>query len=570
MFIQGVGFSNKSKFQFDEQTNRLTIISLDSSTVGFYSAVDSNWRTFTTIVSALNISSFRIEHFRISSDQKDSSLLFCSISILRSTFENIEKSTSTNRIETLPKLNLFVSNRNDQIKTNEFLLGQNLTRTIEIQRRLTRADHNETVQCQVESALNNEVFLIKRETIDFQYGPNLEAGALDNVQLTSEVMKIIEIECQIEANPSPSFVWYEISSNRSMLFNNENVFGTTKQIQRIYQHEGNFSMQCQAQSNGKTVQQNFLIHVRQSTNSIKTLSNFNEINEKSNKIPMIVGLTIAAVFLLLILSIAGAMIFSLKRRKSDPNSSDEQNDKTPSNGSKSRWGNLPIDYSKSKVDSSSTSHLVESAETSSIQNVVPPVLPARPSPMTTNPTNLVSLSYRQASALPGFRPLDSIDGRSNSRMNDDEIPSTIYNRSRTTTPLGSHRSLSESIQSLRSNQQQHSLVLPMKKRSNDEHHYQNPIQLQIQREQMIKSDNNTSEEDEETSRQSTNNLQRPVGYNPVHFTQDNRVESPFASEKILLDQMKFRGNDEPPPSYHQVTETPSRLTSYVYREPTEV
>ena len=54
LFIQGVGFSNKSKFQYDEQTNRLTILSLDSSTVGFYSAVDSNWKTFNTIVSAIN------------------------------------------------------------------------------------------------------------------------------------------------------------------------------------------------------------------------------------------------------------------------------------------------------------------------------------------------------------------------------------------------------------------------------------------------------------------------------------------------------------------------------------
>lgn len=52
--------------------------------------------------------------------------------------------------------------------------------------------------------------------------------------------------------------------------------------------------------------------------------------------------------------------------------------------------------------------------------------------------------------------------------------------------------------------------------------------------------------------------------------QSNRTESPFASEKILLDQMKFRQSDEAPPSYRQVAENSSRMTSYVYREPTEV
>lgn len=54
LFIMGVGFSNKSKFNYDEENNRLTILSLDSTTVGYYSAVDSNWKTFTTILSAIN------------------------------------------------------------------------------------------------------------------------------------------------------------------------------------------------------------------------------------------------------------------------------------------------------------------------------------------------------------------------------------------------------------------------------------------------------------------------------------------------------------------------------------
>ena len=85
---------------------------------------------------------------------------------------------------------------------------------------------------------------------------------MEKNQLTSEVMKIMTIECQIEANPMPSYVWYEIDVNRSTpSFHGQSVFGTTKQIQRIYQQAGTYAMQCQAQSNGKTVQQEFSINV---------------------------------------------------------------------------------------------------------------------------------------------------------------------------------------------------------------------------------------------------------------------------------------------------------------------
>lgn len=170
---------------------------------------------------------------------------------------------------------------------------------------------------------------------------------------------------------------------------------------------------------------------------------------------------------------------------------------------KSRWGNLPIDYSKCKQDSSSTSHLVESAETTSIHtNSTAPPIPSRPSALNPlqNSANFVSLSYRQASALPGFRPLDEPYSNSMHRRYDDDDendgdsirrPIPMTNRSRTTTPLGSHRSLSESIQSLRSNQQP-PLVLPMKKRSNEtsttKSDYQNMEQLKLQQQQMVKAD----------------------------------------------------------------------------------
>ena len=54
LFIMGVGFSNKSKSNYDEKNNRLTILSLDPATVGYYSAVDPNWQTFVHILSAIN------------------------------------------------------------------------------------------------------------------------------------------------------------------------------------------------------------------------------------------------------------------------------------------------------------------------------------------------------------------------------------------------------------------------------------------------------------------------------------------------------------------------------------
>ncbi len=97
---------------------------------------------------------------------------------------------------------------------------------------------------------------------------------------------MISMECQIEANPTPSYVWYEMSPNAStgmmpyygqqnpygqqpyplqpqpnMPTAGMNVFGTTRQIQRIYQNTGQHAMQCQAQSRGKTVKQQFLIMV---------------------------------------------------------------------------------------------------------------------------------------------------------------------------------------------------------------------------------------------------------------------------------------------------------------------
>lgn len=99
-----------------------------------------------------------------------SSLVSCSVSIIRSTFQSNEPSSSTG-IESLPRLNLFLSTRTltpEQKLTNETLNGQNFTRTITLKRPMTRADHNGTLQCQVESNNNLDVYLIRQQFVDFQ------------------------------------------------------------------------------------------------------------------------------------------------------------------------------------------------------------------------------------------------------------------------------------------------------------------------------------------------------------------------------------------------------------------
>ena len=78
---------------------------------------------------------------------------------------------NVNPIAHLPQLDLFLSTRNhfsDQKKSEEFLLGQNFTRLMTMQRPLTRADHNGTIQCHVKSTVNHDVYLIKSEFIDIQ------------------------------------------------------------------------------------------------------------------------------------------------------------------------------------------------------------------------------------------------------------------------------------------------------------------------------------------------------------------------------------------------------------------
>ncbi|CAF0933588.1 unnamed protein product [Rotaria sordida] len=629
LYIIGMGFSNKSKFIYDEQKNRLTIRSLDSTTVGYYSAVDSNWQTFVNILTAIDVSSLQIHNAHTSEDNNGSSPVSCSVSIIRSTFKLPEppSSLSSNNLpilpplslpsssgtssstmfagtENLPRLDLFISTRtpsttllNNKIY-NDTLNEQNFTRTISIQRPLRRADHNGTIQCQVESNNNINIFLIKTVPINVQYGPNLEAGALPTVNLESEALKIIAMECQIEGNPTPSYVWYEMSNNNNNSISGNmmpyyghqnpyghqypllppsniptaglNVFSTTKQIQRIYQNPGQHSMQCQAQSRGKTIKQEFFITVIPSSTGLKSGVGADGTRGKSYKIPMIIGICIGGILFLVIIAIIIAAIIFLKRRKTKTNeirlpSEKLSNDKQ----GKNRWGhnsNLPIDYTKKykhevlKGDSSSTSHLVESTESSASQ--VPPV-PNRSSSMTSThssyrqapPPVPVPLAYQEANTFPGSRPPPP---RRRSYTPDDDDGDDIDTN------------------------YQH-------------HHYHNPIQLKDQ--QKIINSDASSEEDELQQQQQINNITEDSAFLPKKFTfrvkagpgvpkkpssthnqkeyhqqqqHGRRLITPPPPQKMVVHQPTTVHQDEMPPSYHQVSNPSSSSTAYVYQEPTEV
>ncbi|CAF3326638.1 unnamed protein product [Rotaria socialis] len=689
LYIVGIGLSDKSKFQYDEQNNHLTILSLDSTTVGYYSAVDANWQTFVNILSAINVSSLKIHNSHTSEDNNGSSLVSCSVSIIRSTFKLSEPPSSSNNLaipspsslplssrtsavlagtENLPRLDLFLSSRVQQSALlnnkiyNDTLNEYVFTRTISIQRPLTRVDHNGTVQCQVESNNNNGVFLIKTLPIDVAYGPNLEAGALPAVNLESRTSNSISMECQIEANPTPSYIWYDMLNNNStgmmpyygqqnpygqqyplqsplnMPMSGLTVFSTTRQIQRLYQHPGQYAMQCQAQSRGKTIKQDFFITVLPSSDRLKAGTDGNR--EKSNKTAIIIGLIIGGIFLLVLVGIIIGVIIFLKRRKPDVNENRSLSSKKSTNDKqgKLRWGNnsnLPIDHSKYKHealkgDSSSTSHLVESAESSTSH--APPI-PNRSSPIPSTHSSYrqvpvsLPLAYQEANAFPGSRRPPPTRSYSPDQDDGDEINASINampittNRSRTTTPFGSRKSLSESIQSLRSNQQP-ALSLPVKKRSQEastlpsstipkrdqqtpspklfstkkdyqHHHYHNPAQLRAQ--QQAKNSDASSEEDESKHQQQLNNATEDSAFLPKKFTfrvqagpvpptkasisnnqkeyqqqHGRRVRTPPPPQQMVVHQPTAVHHDEPPPSYRQAANSASLSTAYVYQEPTEV
>ena len=83
-------------------------------------------------------------------------------------------STTLVGTENMPRLALFFSTRTqssalaNEKRYNDTLTDHILTRTITGQRPLTRADHNGTIQCQVESNSNIDVFLIKQVPINIE------------------------------------------------------------------------------------------------------------------------------------------------------------------------------------------------------------------------------------------------------------------------------------------------------------------------------------------------------------------------------------------------------------------
>ena len=96
---------------------------------------------------------------------------------------------------------------------------------------------------------------------------------------------MISLECQIEANPSPSYVWYEVSIDGTTKHDYQqlssvgrSVFGTTRKIQRIYQLPGKYAMQCQAQSRGKTAKQQFFISIHRKFTLDNLINEFHHNN----------------------------------------------------------------------------------------------------------------------------------------------------------------------------------------------------------------------------------------------------------------------------------------------------
>ncbi|CAF0863961.1 unnamed protein product [Didymodactylos carnosus] len=588
LYVNGLGFANKTRFQFNEQTNELKIYELDSAVVGTYSAVENGWNTHYTIITAINISSFQISNYHGSEDRNGSTLTTCSVTLIRSRTDQVSP-------EYLPRLDLFVSTRPIEKRYNDSFVGQNFTRQVTIQRPLTRGDYrdNGTVTCHIVSANDKDLYLTQTVNINIEYGPDFETGASESVTLVNEVLKSVSMDCQIEANPPASYVWYDTSNTTTPLQaalsyqNNQqrqqmegggvgnsfsgsagvssgrSVFGIQRQIQRYYQHPGIYSMQCQAQSGGKTVSQNFNITILPQAIGEKSTIDGSQSGRRSVNWAAIIGGSSGGALLLLAIAIIIIGIVLVRRKRSRPKhdgsmSHQKSTHSPPSrkqhkqNGiKKTAWGKKPLggigsDYHfKQPLTSMSTSRLVDnqdlqdqnpvhtSAETvtqsTSLDHHLPPPIPKYPhhvqdspgmntssaassyrhqqqkQPFPATPTHnnhhlansRTSLSYRQATAgLPGFQQheqIQSTDKRSQSPTNTE--PDTSLHRSRTTTPFGSHKSLSESIQSLQ--RQQPALSLPIKKKSPilppvplkpnvTEHIYHNPAQLieQQQRENI--------------------------------------------------------------------------------------
>lgn len=129
------------------------------------------------------VSSLQIENFRVREENRRQSSVSCSVSIIRSTYKEVDQSSSlpsgasvrANGLENMARLNLFLSTRlfspsvssmSDEKLYNDSSNGQILIRSISMKHELTRADHNGTIQCQVESNNNVDVYLTRTEFVD--------------------------------------------------------------------------------------------------------------------------------------------------------------------------------------------------------------------------------------------------------------------------------------------------------------------------------------------------------------------------------------------------------------------
>lgn len=54
---------------------------------------------------------------------------------------------------------------------------------------------------------------------------------------------------------------YPLQPSSNLPTASSSVFSTTKQMQRVYQYPGFYAMQCQAQSRGKTIRQDFFFSI---------------------------------------------------------------------------------------------------------------------------------------------------------------------------------------------------------------------------------------------------------------------------------------------------------------------
>ena len=81
--------------------------------------------------------------------------------------------------EHLPVVNLYLSSRPQSFGVpnkklyNDTINNEIVTRTITLDRPLTRADKNATVKCQVESENGNDVYLVRSAQAEFECKLNL-------------------------------------------------------------------------------------------------------------------------------------------------------------------------------------------------------------------------------------------------------------------------------------------------------------------------------------------------------------------------------------------------------------